>query len=332
MASMLRHVRLLACVTALIAWGAVGLYQGLNSGFSGGLYDPAYTVPGVHPGSLAERSGFKAGDRVVSVEGIPVERLGMESRWPRALAPKVGESRRFVVERNGQRVQLDVVYPPPFAAAVNNRLRAALVGLFFLGIGLWSWLSVRTLPAQTLGHIGLAAGAGVAFGLGPNFGTWNGVQSHIATAADVLIFVLVLRFFLIFPKPKALSQNQLVTAAMFGVWGCLLIFLVVELLVHPALYYTTGSVTSPLMLLFVVLSLAAITHTLVKTSRADLRDSGMYLILGGVLVAILGIAVALLTQMRYGGWIGSLAILAIPLAMALAVRRHAGTRSFEGNA
>lgn len=325
MPSMVERSRalLLVVAIALIAWGAVGLYQGLNSGFSGGLYDPTYTVPGVRPGSLAERSGFNAGDRIISVESIPVERLGMESRWPRALAPRIGESRRFVVERNGERVALDVVYPAPFAAAVSNRIRAALVGLAFLGIGLWSWLSVGTLPAQALGKIGLAAGGSMAFGLGPNLGSWNGIQGHVATALNVLIFVLLLRFFLMFPKPKALSQNRLMISAIYGAWGCLLIFLVVELIVHPALYYSTGSVTGPMMLAFSLLTLAAFTHTLVKTTRADLRDSGMYLILGGFLLAILGIAVTFFTPVRHGGWIVSLAMVAIPLTMALAIQKHA---------
>jgi len=54
---------------------------------------------------------------VVSVEGTPVEELGMESRWPRRLAPRIGQSLRFVVDRNGETVPIDVVYPPPSRAA-----------------------------------------------------------------------------------------------------------------------------------------------------------------------------------------------------------------------
>ena len=129
-ASLARHrgVFLIAFSLVLVAWGATGLYQGLHSGFSGGLYDPEYRVPGVPSGSLADKSGFQAGDRVISVEGMPVERLGMESRWPRAFATRIGQSRRFVVERNGVQVPLDVVYPAPFPSAVNNRIGAGLVG------------------------------------------------------------------------------------------------------------------------------------------------------------------------------------------------------------
>ncbi|MBI4874544.1 MAG: hypothetical protein HY822_07925 [Acidobacteria bacterium] len=141
---------LLASAVIIVAWGSAGLHEGLNSGFSGGLYDPEYRVPGVRRGGLADKSGFKPGDRVIGVEGRPVEKLGMESRWPRSLAPRAGESRRFVVERNGERIPVDVVFSAPFAAAVNNRIRAALVGLAFLGFGLWAFLTVQTRPARTL--------------------------------------------------------------------------------------------------------------------------------------------------------------------------------------
>ena len=123
------RVSLAAVALGLIAWGGIGFYQGLHRGFSGGLYDPQYVVPGVMPGTMADKAGFKAGDRVISVEGRPVEELGMESRWPRSLRPRIGQAQRFVVERNGERLTLKVVYGPPFRAAVDSRVGAALIGL-----------------------------------------------------------------------------------------------------------------------------------------------------------------------------------------------------------
>jgi len=332
-ASLARHrgVFLIAFSLVLVAWGATGFYQGLHSGFSGGLYDPQYRVPGVRPGSLADKSGFQAGDRVISVEGMPVERLGMESRWPRAFATRIGQSRRFVVERNGVQVPLDVVYPAPFPAAVNNRIGAALVGLAFLGFGLWGFLSVGTAPALTLAKTGLAAGTGVALGLGPNLGSWNGVQGHVGTASAVLVYILLLRFFVTFPKAKRVSESRLAAWLAIGAWACVVAFLVAELVVHPALYYTTGSVVSPLMLMFGILILAAIVHTLVRTPRAELRASGMYLIFGGFVAALVGAQAAFIPGISLPGWMYSLPIAAIPLAMALAVRKAArrGGRAIE---
>lgn len=317
------RVLTLTVALVIVAWGTVGFYQRLNSGFSGGLYDPEYRVPAVRRGGLAEKSGFKAGDRVISVEGRPVEQLGMESRWPRSLAPRIGESRRFVVERNGRRIPIDVVYPPPSAGAVSTRTAAALVGLAFLGFGLWAYFTVRTRHARTLAHVGLAAGVAMSLGLGPNLGTLDGVQSHISTASTVLMFILLLRFFVTFPRRKAVSDSRVAAWAVYGGWGCLLVFLVVELIVHPALYYTTGSVAYPLMLAYAILTLAAISHTVVKTPRTELRESGMYLILIGLLMSIVAAAATIASGLKPPAWAYALMIAAIPLTMALAVRRQA---------
>lgn len=87
-----RRLLLFAAAIGLVGWAGFGSYGRPAGGFTGGLYDPEYRVPGVLPGGWADRSGFKAGDRVISVEGRPVEELGMESRWPLALAPRSGRN------------------------------------------------------------------------------------------------------------------------------------------------------------------------------------------------------------------------------------------------
>ena len=307
----------------ITAWGAIGLVAGLNSGFSGGLYDPSYRVVGLWPGGLADRSGFKDGDRVVSVEGRPVEELGMESRWPRALAPGIGESRRFVVEREGKQVALDVVFPPPSTEAANNRVRAGLVGLFFLGCGLWVFLTVDSRHARQLALIGLAAGVSASTGLGPSLGSWSGVQGHVSTATSALLLILLLRFFVTFPASKAVGESRLAAWIVYGTWGCLVAFLLVELAVHPKLYYSTGEVAGPLTAVYVLLIAAAIVHTFWRGPAATLRASGMYWVLGGLLLAIAGMVVMPMIVWGAWAWVQAVPILAVPLSMALAVRRHA---------
>jgi hypothetical protein len=198
-----------------------------------------------------------------------------------------------------------------------------LVGAAFLGFGLWAFLTVQTRHARTLAYIGLAAGVGAFLGLGPHLGSWNGVQGHISTAADVLMFILLLRFFVTFPASKAVSESRIAAWLVYGAWGCLLVFLLVELIVHPALYYTTGSVASPLILAYVILIIAAITHTVVKGPRAEVRESGMDWILGGFLVVVVARASTFALPVNLPGWTDAILIAAIPLSMALAVRKQA---------
>ncbi len=145
----------------------------------------------------------------------------------------------------------------------------------------------------------------------------------MCTAATVLLWILLLRFFITFPKPKPVGESRLTVWAVYGAWGCLLAILVAELIVHPVLYYTTGSVASLLMLVYGLLVFVAIAHTVVTSPRAELRKSGMNLILGGFLVAIVGIGLTFAPGLEVPGWTVALSILAIPLAMALAVRRQA---------
>ena len=54
-------------------------------------------------------------------------------------------------------------------------------------------------------------------------------------------------------------------------WGRLLAFLSLEWIVHPALYYETGSVAGALILAYDVLTLAAIIHAVVRTPRAQFK-------------------------------------------------------------
>ncbi len=306
----------------LIAWGGVGLYEGLHRGFTGGLYDPEYVVPGVMPGGAAERAGFRVGDRVLSVDGIPVESLGMESRWPRSLASDVGQSRRFLVKRGGETIAITYVYPAPSRAAVNNRIGAMIVGTGFLAFGLWAF-AVGTAPAVLAGYIGLAAGVAMAFSQGPSLGWWNGILGHISIAANVLMFILLLRFFVIFPKSKRLSERRAATWAIYVPWVGLLVFLVAEVILHPALYYTTGSIAFPLMLVYGIMIFAAIVHTLAKASWVELVSSGMAISFVGLLIAIFGTLARFEGLLPVPGWVYSPAIVAVPLSMALAVRKQA---------
>jgi hypothetical protein len=313
---------MLGAGVALAAWGAVGFYQGLGRAYSEGLYDPEYRVPGVLPGGTAHRAGFKAGDRIVSVDGRPVEELGMESRWPRSLRRQPGQTLRFVVERNGARVPLDVVYRTPPPRVIRSRSAFALTGLAFLLTGLWPLFTAGGAAASTLAGAGLAAAAGFAFGLGPGLGAWGGVQGHLSTAATTLLFLLLLRFFLIYPRAKSLSRSRAAAWIVWGAWGALLVFLGVELAVHPKLYYATGAAAGPLTAAYALLALAALVHTVVSGSRAELRACGVYGIVAGLVAAIGLVWAAAVFWPDLPGWGYAACAALFPLSMALAVRKH----------
>jgi hypothetical protein len=168
----------------------------------------------------------------------------------------------------------------------------------------------------------------MAFTMGPSFGSWDGVVSHIQFAAMILWAAVLLRFFVTFPKTKRAGASRLVTRIIYGVWLLFLPVLILELIVHPALYHSYGGPGFLLMLGFVVLALAAVVHTWVTTPRRELRRSGMSLILIGLAVGIVPTLVGVIDWALFrdfdipGSAYLPLLIIAIPLTMALGVRKQ----------
>jgi hypothetical protein len=273
------------------------------------------------PGSGAERAGLRAGDRVVSVEGVPVEKLGMESRWPRSLVPRAGESRRFLVARQGEQLMLDIVHEAPSRDLMSHRIGGGLMGLAWLLPGLWAWFAVGTEAALLLARIGLAAAGTMAFGLGPNLGWWSGISQHVSSALTALFFLLLAWFFLRFPRVKRAGESRVVWWLLYAPWAGLVLFLILEVMVHPALYYSTGSMVSALALGYGTAALAALVHTLLRTPRGQMWGSGTPMILGGLIVSVLAMAGGMIWNAP--GWSFGLAMLPLALSMAVAVQRAA---------
>jgi hypothetical protein len=250
---------LVATSLVLAAWGIVGLVQRPGVGRSGFMYRLDNVVEIVTPGSGADRAGLKPGDRLLSVDGRPVEQVPMQSRWPRT---RVGETRHLVVEREGRPLTVNVVFDPPSHDTDALRLIAAVVALGLLGFGLWAMSTAPSPPATLLALSGLAAwGAVTARGVDLG-GLWNAVPEHFQLACAVLCPLLLLQFFLAFPTPKRGSASRLAQGALLGPLLLLLGLLVLEPFVHPRLYRATWPVGTLLILVYLVLALAAAAHTL----------------------------------------------------------------------
>jgi hypothetical protein len=65
--------------------------------------------------------------------------------------------------------------------------------------------------------------------------------SLVQVAFILLWSILLLRFFLTFPRPKRVSRSRLATTVVYGSWVLFLGCLLLELIMHPALYHTFGA-------------------------------------------------------------------------------------------
>ena len=272
----------IAIASILTLSGFAGVFGG-DAGYTDALFEPDYTISAVTPGSPLAEAGFQSGDSVISVEGTPVVDLGMYSRWPKSLARSPGESLTMVVERDGQMVSGEVVYREPPPSSWKLQFGSLLVFLSFLWVGVWIFLTVPSSHAARLATLGLAAGLAVPT---PHMGSWNGLTEHVHLAAMVLWTLLLLRFFLFFPKPKRVAQAHLTTGVIYAPWVILLGCLVVELIFHPRFYHTFGSYTGLLLLIYVVLAVVALIHSWAKTPREEVRASGLGRVLAGAAIGV----------------------------------------------
>lgn len=313
----------LAAAVALTVIGFATLF-GSPTGYTDALFEPDYTILHAPPEGVLAEAGFLPGDSVVSVEGIPIEALGMYSRWPRSLARAPGESLAMTVDRNGVRFTGRVVYREQPPGVGKLQLGGTLVFLAFLLSGVWAGLTVPSASAGHLASAGLAAGLAIPT---PNMESWNGVKEHLHMAALVLWALLLLRFFLFFPKPKKMAGSRLITAVIFAPWIILLGTQLVELAFHPRFYHTFNGYTGILLFGYVLLAMVALIHSWAKTPRGEVRSSGMGWVLAGFGAGIGGVLLwavdALLLQgvaIPGSNWAPMLFGL-VPVGLALGVRR-----------
>lgn len=318
---------------AIVAWGTAGYFDRLDNGRYDPLFEPDYTIQYAPEGGTHALAGFQIGDSVISVEGVPVVELGMYSRWPRSLSRQPGESLTLVVQREGRLVSGEIVLREPTGGNSKLLVGVTLILLAFVVGGLWALFSTCSVHAVRLAYVGLALAAGIP---GPYLGAWDGVAAHFQVSVLVLWTLLLLRFFLLFPKPTRAGQSRTVVTLIFGGWGLLLVTLVLELLFHPRFYHTFAPLYGVLMFAYSVLAVAALARTLIKTPRTEAHAFGMSTIVAGLVAALVPTAIgvvdwAFLPNFSIPGsnWF-PLMLGAIPLAMAMAVRRHAESEESLG--
>ncbi|HKJ01899.1 MAG TPA: hypothetical protein VJ997_05570, partial [Longimicrobiales bacterium] len=188
--------------------------------------------------------------------------------------------------------------------------------------------TVRTPHAQRLTMVGMVAALALP---GPYLGVFNGAADHVQVAAEILALILLLHFLLLFPRTKRLARSPLV-GLLYIPWLALLGCLVAELVTHPRLYHAFGGFIGLLVLGYAVAAVGVLIHTAATTPGREWRASGLGLLLAGWALALVPNLVAV------AGWFippgfntpgqryFPLLLVAIPVSMALAVRREAARR------
>jgi hypothetical protein len=201
-----RHRTLLTVLAvAIVVWGGIGALDLGNQPYSGFLTDGNNTVIQVTAGSPAATAGMQEGDYIRSIGGIPVEDSRELNRRGRAA---IGETRAFGVERNGEAVTLDLQYSGLPGTQLTLAYLAALLGLCFLGFGLWSYLAAPQVATTALAVFGLCFG--IAFVTGPYFES-AGLRTFVSgviTTFVIMGFAVLLHFLLIYPERRPVLDRS----------------------------------------------------------------------------------------------------------------------------
>lgn len=314
-----------AAAAFVVVWAILGFMDVSNFTTSGYSTDFDNNVTQVVDGGPAAMAGMQVGDRIRSVNGVPVEDSRGMSAMPR---PSVGETRAIVVGRGGQDADVALTYDAQSGSQSVNSYIGILIGLAFMGMGLWAFL---TAPGRNTRILALA---GAFFGIvltgGPYLGT-----SMLANIVGGLIFLCVamafaalLHFMIVFPdKP---DPNKWI---VYGPGALIGLFVLGLGIFQPD---ATSGLNRFVQILFVVwifgyigLALFHMVRTWIRASAEGRSRHGLTTLLVGTVVglgilllsALVGILLPTVT-IPGGQWL-SISLALVPIAAALAAVKSA---------
>lgn len=190
---------LVFALTALIAWVAGsslirttrGFYQ---LDFQITWLEMSVAIGEVSPGSSGDLAGLRPGDRITTVDGIPIHRLEDP-----LFSLASGEQHNLLIEREGSESFETVLHPPPPAIDQVYLVRT-LVGAFALGCAIVAVLKTRRREAITFL---LLASASLLVGAIPHRTAATSLGFTILhRVGGAAMPFLAVRFFAIFPERK----------------------------------------------------------------------------------------------------------------------------------
>ncbi len=316
-----RHRGILTTLAVLVAlWGILGLADRPNVPFSGLHFQDGNLISFISEDSPAEHAGILVGDRVLSVNGEPVFGRRDIDRMPR---PRVGETQTLEIERDGERISLDLTQAGlPLLPALFS-----IIGFSFLTAGLWAYLEAPSPRTLLLCLTGI--GLGLTISPGPYFSSYalRMASESLNTSLPLLGFACFLLFLLAFPRRKALVEKKIVFFLLLGPPIVLsiadLAFALIGSATMAGLESLVRLATGLLIMLYLILGLIAAAHSYVKASKAERSAWGLNIMLAGLALGILPILlvdlVVLALGIEFGGAEYSFIMLAlVPISLALA--------------
>jgi hypothetical protein len=316
----------LACVgLAMSILGGFGLIGALGRGQGGFETGLGGEVAMVDPGGPADRAGLVAGDRIVAVDG---HRLDSPWRSPSRELRAVGDTQRLRVARGSTERTIDVNWEPLTSSQQTDLFVQSGVAIAFVTCGLAACILASGPPALLLALLGLSYGLVGLPGLGAGLpgDAFHFLRHH----ASLLTVTLLCHFLVIFPEPKRIRGRPVDARLLYVPYAGCLALGVIQWFAYPALFAAYALSMTVVDLLYMLLVLAALFHTWIRTPGDVRRRSGFHCVPLGIALALGPILIVHLIELAIPGFsmpgrpLLPLFGAAIPLGLAAGV--VAGTR------
>lgn len=288
-----KYTTLLYIVGVLfIIWGILGAMDAKNYTYIGYNLDDNYTVIKIEEGSPAEIAGLQLGDIVKSTGGIAITDTKAKRNRKRA---EIGESREFVVDRNGEEKSLELTYTGMTDKNRNLNSIGNFIGLLFILVGLFSHRKHKTSLSFSFAVFALCFG--FLFSSGPYISAifLSTVVNIVSTSVVLFSFTYMAIYMLRYP-PESKFLDNVRNRKLIYVPMILLILIIIILEVMQ----TDGSGTLNLVMrllfgAFIIcyfgISVITLIRKYAKSSAADKQSSGLNMMLIGTVIGLLPILI-----------------------------------------
>jgi hypothetical protein len=278
---------LLVVGVLFIIWSILGFMDAKNFTDSGYNTDDNWTINKIEEGGPAEAAGLQVGDVIKSTGGIAVTDTKALSKRQRA---KIGETRDFVVDRNGNEMTLQLTFAELPSKDKTNNMVGSIIGLLFIIIGLYANHKHKSSLGNAFAIFAICFG--FIFASGPYFssdivGTIVGI---LGTAVVLFSFTALTSFMLRYPPESAFLSSKNSSKLLYGPMLLILAIIIILQLVRPDGSGTLNMIMRLLFGVFIIGNFLVAVVTLIRkylnASASDRGDSGLNMMLIGTIIGI----------------------------------------------